>query len=120
MVNTKDKPRIFWLLARVIRLYPGDDGKVRSVEIKFPNRQVAQYSIKHLCPLEVQTSHVGNQPEQTNANNNEQPLPVAAMQMTDSDVRDGVSVSTHSSGERTNNTTAPFLVIQGEHVGLQL
>ena len=46
-------------MARVQRVYSGDDGNIRSALLRLPNKQDAHYSIKHLYPLEIQTTHVG-------------------------------------------------------------
>lgn len=59
LIDTKDKPRIYWSMGRVVRLFSGDDGNVRSVLLKVSNGQEKHYSIRHLYPLEVQTSHLG-------------------------------------------------------------
>ena len=56
-VSSANKPRIFWQLGRVVKLIHGDDGKVRSAILKMSNKETAHYSVKHLFPLEIQSTH---------------------------------------------------------------
>jgi hypothetical protein len=51
LVHNKDKPRIFWLMGKVLKLHYGEDGKVRSALLKMPNKQTSHYSIKHLYQI---------------------------------------------------------------------
>ena len=65
LVSAQNKPRIFWQMGRILKLIHSDDGKVRSVMIKMPNKEEAHYSVKHLYPLEVQTMHTGERCDTT-------------------------------------------------------
>lgn len=59
LINTKNRPRMFWLMGRVLKLLHGDDGRVRQVLLKTSAGQTTRYSISHLYPLEIQSTHTG-------------------------------------------------------------
>ena len=59
LINTKNRPRIFWLMGRVLQLLHGDDGRVRQVLLKTSAGRTERYSIAHLYPLEIQSTHTG-------------------------------------------------------------
>jgi len=67
------KPRIFWLMGRVVQLIYSDDGKVRSALLRMPNHQVSRYAVSHLYPLEIQATHPGNRDGQPQS----QTVPIA-------------------------------------------
>lgn len=52
-----DKKRPNWRLGRVLELFPGDDGKVRSAKIKRADGEFSHHSINHLYPLELALTH---------------------------------------------------------------
>ena len=62
LVRSPVKDRPFWHMGVVTKLVFGNDGKVRSVFIRTPERQVSLYPIKHLFPLELSLTHSGGQP----------------------------------------------------------
>ena len=53
------KPRAFWSLGRVTRLFPGIDGIIRSAMVKTA-KTTSHHSIKHLYPMELSISHSGS------------------------------------------------------------
>ena len=57
LVKNNLKPKIYWKLARVIKLFPGDDEKVRIAEVKLGNGSIQTHSIKHLFPIELSLTH---------------------------------------------------------------
>ncbi|XP_043219934.1 uncharacterized protein LOC122380652 [Amphibalanus amphitrite] len=59
LINTKNKPRMFWLMGRVLQLLHGDDGRVRQVLLKTSTGRIERYAISHLYPLELQSTHTG-------------------------------------------------------------
>ena len=59
LINTKNKPRVFWLMGRVLQLLHGDDGRVRQVLLKTSTGRTERYAISHLYPLELQSTHTG-------------------------------------------------------------
>ena len=52
--------RPFWKLGRVVELFPGDDGKVRSVKVKRSDGEIALHSLCHLYPMELSLTHAYN------------------------------------------------------------
>ncbi|XP_049869459.1 uncharacterized protein LOC126369201 isoform X2 [Pectinophora gossypiella] len=42
-----------WPMARVVKLYPGNDNKVRAFDVKMPNGNVVRTSITKVCPLPI-------------------------------------------------------------------
>lgn len=58
LIDTRDKPRVYWNMGRVTQVLHGVDGKVRQVVLKTPSGQ-SRYSTKLLYPLEVQATHSG-------------------------------------------------------------
>ena len=52
-----DKKRTCWRLGRVMKLFPGGDGKVRSASIKRADGEIAHHSVNHLYPLELALTH---------------------------------------------------------------
>lgn len=51
-IKLPNKPQPFWALGRVTRLFTGDDGLVRSAQIKRGDGSLQVHSLKHLYPLE--------------------------------------------------------------------
>ena len=47
-----DSHRVHWPLGRVIKVYPGKDGQVRSVKLQVGDKQLVRPVVK-LCPLEL-------------------------------------------------------------------
>ena len=72
LINTKNRPRVFWLMGRVIQLLHGDDGHVRQVLLKTSAGRTERYSVAHLYPLEIQSTHTG----QTTAGSRHPEVPV--------------------------------------------
>lgn len=58
LIDTKDRPRIYWQMGRVIQLIHGPDGLVRQVMVK-TSGGVGRYSLRLLHPLEIQSTHTG-------------------------------------------------------------
>ena len=52
--------RPFWKLGRVVELFPGDDGKIRSVKVKRTDGEIALHSVSHLYPMELSLTHAYN------------------------------------------------------------
>ena len=52
--------RPFWKMGRVVELFPGDDGKVRSCKVKRTDGELALHSVNHLYPLELALTHAYN------------------------------------------------------------
>merc|ERR1712055_966155 len=57
LIKNPSQPRPYWLLGRVVQLFPGDDGNVRSVQVRRGDSQVQTHSLKHLYPLELTLTH---------------------------------------------------------------
>jgi hypothetical protein len=72
LIKNPIKPRIFWSLGRITALYTGDDGKIRSVQLKTGNGHIAHHSICNLYPLELSLTHNGNSVQRLQVG--EQPL----------------------------------------------
>ena len=51
------KPRLYWQLGRVVKLFPRDDDKIRSFRVKRDDGLTQRYSIKHLYPLGLSLTH---------------------------------------------------------------
>ncbi|CAL4193431.1 unnamed protein product [Meganyctiphanes norvegica] len=49
--------KIFWKLGRVQKIYPGDDGKVRSARVKASDGNISLRTINHLFPMELSLTH---------------------------------------------------------------
>ena len=56
LIGSEVKIRPHWSLARVVELLPGQDGKVRTVKLKKPDRSEGIYTINKLYPLELSIS----------------------------------------------------------------
>ena len=48
-----DKPRLYWLLVKIVDLFHGENNKIHSVNMKRRDGLTQKYSIKHLYPLEL-------------------------------------------------------------------
>merc|ERR1712055_323282 len=57
LIKNPSRPRPYWLLGRVVQLFPGDDGNVRSVQVRRGDGQVQTHSLKHLYPLKLTLTH---------------------------------------------------------------
>ena len=57
LIKTPNKSRPFWSLGRVLQMFVGSDGKVRSVVLKRGDGREGHYSICHLYPLELSITH---------------------------------------------------------------
>ena len=66
LINTKNRPRMFWLMGRVLQLLHGDDGRVRQVLLKTSTGRTERYSVAHLYPLEIQSTHTGRDVSEDN------------------------------------------------------
>ena len=56
VIMKEDSPRTNWKLARVTNIFTGRDGKVRSIEVKKPNREITRRPPQLLIPLECNMS----------------------------------------------------------------
>ncbi|GFV35656.1 putative RNA-directed DNA polymerase from transposon X-element [Trichonephila clavipes] len=61
LIGDDIKKRMHWPLAKVIRLIPGKDGKIRTVELKTRTGTMLR-PIQRVYPLEVQTTETPNDP----------------------------------------------------------
>jgi len=52
MIISPESPRAHWPLGKVIEVYPGQDGYVRSVKLQVGEKQLVRPIVK-LCPLEL-------------------------------------------------------------------
>ena len=64
LVKNPAVKRQHWILGRILELYPGSDGKVRSVKLVRGNADYQKnplkpelHSLKHLYPLELSITH---------------------------------------------------------------
>ena len=55
LVVSSDSHRAHWPLGRVIEVYPGKDGLIRSVKLQVGDKQLVRPVVK-LCPLELDSS----------------------------------------------------------------
>ena len=53
MLITIESPHAHWLLGKVVKVYPGKDGHVRSVKSQVGDKQLVRPIVK-LCPLELE------------------------------------------------------------------
>ena len=51
LLKTDDAPRSHWPSGRVVKTFPGSDGRVRMAEVKTPTGTLMRPAAK-LCPLE--------------------------------------------------------------------
>ena len=51
LVVSSDTPQGQWSLGRILEVYPGKDGKVRTVKLQVGNKQYSRPIVK-VCPLE--------------------------------------------------------------------
>ncbi|GFT76163.1 integrase catalytic domain-containing protein [Trichonephila clavipes] len=61
LIGDDIKKRMHWPLAKVIRLIPGKDGKIRTVELKTRTGKMLR-PIQRVYPLEVQSTETPNDP----------------------------------------------------------
>ena len=47
-------------MGRVVQLFQGDDGKVRSCKVKRTDGELALHSVNHLYPMELSLTHAYN------------------------------------------------------------
>ena len=52
-----DKKRPYWHLGRILEVFPGDDGKVRSAKLQRADGHIAHHSLNHLYPMELALTH---------------------------------------------------------------
>ncbi|KAF8785520.1 hypothetical protein HNY73_011043 [Argiope bruennichi] len=52
IIEEPSKKRVFWSLEKVISLFPGRDGKVHTLKLKYKNSELIR-PIQRVCPLEV-------------------------------------------------------------------
>ena len=69
LIRNPTKTRPFWSLGRVIRVFPGHDGLIRSAMIQRGDKTTRQYSIKHLYPLEISASETADEAVTSAINN---------------------------------------------------
>lgn len=60
LIKSPNKIRPFWKMGKILRLYTGNDNRIRSVQIKRGDGQILNYPINLLFPLEISVSHSGN------------------------------------------------------------
>ena len=53
IVKDKSLPRSNWKVAKILRLIPSSDSRIRSAEIQLPGESVISQAIDHLYPLEL-------------------------------------------------------------------
>ena len=70
LIKNNRKPKIYWNLARLIRLFPGDDNKVRIAEVKLGNGSIQSHSIEKLYPIELSLTHSASPKESNDLNLN--------------------------------------------------
>merc|ERR1711989_196233 len=51
------KKRPAWHLGRILEVFPGDDGKIRSVRLQRADGNFAHHSLNHLYPMELALTH---------------------------------------------------------------
>ena len=51
------KKRPAWHLGRILEVFPGDDGKIRSVRLQRADGNYAHHSLNHLYPMELALTH---------------------------------------------------------------
>ena len=51
LLKSDDVPRLHWPLGRILKTFPGSDGRVRMAEVKTPNGTLMRTAAK-LCMLE--------------------------------------------------------------------
>merc|ERR1712240_905477 len=51
------KKRPAWHLGRILEVFPGDDGKVRSVRLQRADGNIAHHLLNHLYPMELALTH---------------------------------------------------------------
>ena len=73
LISTKNRPRMFWLMGRVLQLLHGDDGRVRQVLLKTSSGRTERYSVAHLYPLEIQSTHTGRDVTEDNSRQDVEP-----------------------------------------------
>lgn len=62
LISSPIKPRPLWTLGRITKLFTGNDGKTRSVELIRPDRTTGVYSISLLYPMELSLDSVSSYP----------------------------------------------------------
>ncbi|XP_048483697.1 uncharacterized protein LOC125488552 isoform X1 [Plutella xylostella] len=50
-------PNMCWPMARIVKLFPGHDGKVRAVEVRTPNHKTHHRSIHKICILPIEDNN---------------------------------------------------------------
>jgi hypothetical protein len=58
LISSETKIKPLWELGRVVKLFRGSDGKIRSVRLIRPDKSEGNYSINLLHPLELSLSSV--------------------------------------------------------------
>ena len=53
LMVSSDTPRGRWPLGRILEVYPGKDGHIRSVKLQVGEKQYSRPIVK-LCPLELE------------------------------------------------------------------
>lgn len=54
IIRDPNMPPLFWPMARVVKVFPGSDGRVRVVEVMTPNKKIYKRSITGICILPLQ------------------------------------------------------------------
>ena len=59
LIKNDHEKRMFWKLAKIMELYTGKDGSVRSAKLQVAgdNKKVLTRSLKHLIPLECRSTN---------------------------------------------------------------
>ena len=58
LIDTRDRPRVYWQMGRVLQLIHSNDGRVRQVILKTAKVE-GRYATRLLYPLEVRAVHAG-------------------------------------------------------------
>ncbi|XP_064466510.1 uncharacterized protein LOC135377772 [Ornithodoros turicata] len=53
LVKDDKLPRQMWKICRVVKLFPGRDGRVRSCQVQLPGGGTTKRAVQHLFPLEI-------------------------------------------------------------------
>jgi len=92
LISAPNKSRPHWHLGRVIELLPGQDGKVRTVRLRRPDRTDGVYAIKTLFPLEIR-SHFTEEPCAQDSNINANNLKIRPQRLAAINCRDRLKLS---------------------------
>ena len=98
LIDSKDKPRIFWQMGIVKEIQPSSDGKIRSVRLKLPHNKETVRTIDKLYPLEIQICQNGS----SDSKNPSTTRPASTEEAPKSDINESTSKS-----DSNSNSTRP-------------